>query len=255
MKRILAFSCVALLLASVWEEASAQKSDGDAVPANAKAYELLAKYREMVGTIQASGDGKILLRVSYNRAVVLPKPTIDVKPANNDNAQKKLAERIHQLQVQLAKLRKGKETKDEKKRIANLENDVQQAKAQIYRLEVADAMAARQAELKEQLSRIKMEKDYIDYELFLAEKLVVRKLVGKVEYDNQGFPIERPNDGLPGIPAKLSDVSKGDEVAVLLSPPLNIAIPPKKDEMGAIIHPGIPAGRPYIRQIVIMNDK
>lgn len=254
MKRILPFTGMILVLSMLVEDARGQKS-GDIFEANAKAYELLAKYREMAGTVQATGPGKVLLRISYNRAVILPKPTIDVKPPNNDKAEDKLEDRLRQLQKELGQVRKGKETKDDKKRAARLEGEIQQVRARIYRLHMDEAAAARQAALKEQLSRIKMEQDFIDYDLALSDKLVIRKLVGKIEYDSKGFPLERPDDGLPGVPAKWSDVSKGDEVAVTLSPPLNLTIPPKKDESGAIVHYGIPAGRPYIRQIVIMNDR
>src|SRR5262249_15026980 len=118
-----------------------------------------------------------------------------------------------------------------------------------------EAQQKQQAAMKEQLSRIKLDKDFIDFDLSLSQQIVVRKLVGKVEFDNMGFPIDRPNDGLPGIPAKISDVTKGDEVSVTLSPPLQDAVPPKKNDAGEVVVSGIPAGRPYIRMIVIMNDK
>jgi len=108
-----------------------------------------------------------------------------------------------------------------------------------------------------QNSPYKVAHDYKDFDLPVADKVVVRKLNLGMEYDNEGnvktFTKEeiaklKGNDPkVPGYAAKLEDLKAGQFVHLYLNPPPKAEKDQKDEGVGNI-------PRPTVRMIVILQD-
>jgi hypothetical protein len=240
--RMLAFgSVLALVLTIATSEVGAQKKKDpkakDYPVATDDDYKSIQKQKELKGTIVSLSETAVTLRVDYPHLEANPKykpPKNDKNAASNQAFQMWRTYNDLQAQMQKAALAKTpREAAQIQQRIAQDLARLQQQYAQFY------AQASKAAKLDPNNMPFITVVNTKDFDLEVQDKVVYRKMVLPIEYDDTGniktytdkekAELRGDDKTKPGYAAKLDEIMPGAEVKLSLTPPKKKAKDKDKD--------------------------
>jgi hypothetical protein len=240
-----------IIAALVWmaadDRAAAQKKKNktNVTPATAEEYKQLRALREVIGKLASVDTQTVTLDVEYH----IPVPGKGGRQGNLNALQREYQEVVRQ-----------------QTRLLTAQNPVQferrlvQLQVQMQRLQ--NQMANQQLRLANPGGKTK--KAYKEFDLEPVEKLVVRRWVLPVEYDDKGNVKEYTKDeiaalrgkdkSVPGYQAKPEDLQAGQTVRVYLLAPKPAKKAAKKEEENDAKTPSSTIARPQVRMVLILAE-
>lgn len=261
MTRILSLCGILLALAGSAPDALAQKKNKGlkgGVKASPEEYLQIQNVKELVGKLAYSDDKALTLRFEMQRMEPNPAFKPAAFPKGGGTAGTDIQRKYNDIQRRQIELARAKNPLDRQRKLLQLQRDMQALQLAIAKAAKGPATAKMP---KDGPFRVVTETK--DFDLDIADKLVVRWLNPPFEYDDKGNPktytkeeltkMRGPDPKLPGYMGKPDDLIAGQTVKLFLTPPpkdSKTAKRPKLDEDEGIGN--VP--RPTVQMILIVEE-
>lgn len=236
-------------------EVFAQNKKKKSSKATPQEYAKLVNVKELNGKLGFADGTTVSLQVDYSHLV--PNPAYKPRPSSTYSRGTNLNGQYQAIQRDRIALARARNPTDYRRKLQQLQRDMQ-------RLRTAMAKAAAKARTSQRTSStngpFKLVTEKKEFDLDVADKLIVRRLNPPFEYDDRGevktytreelAKMRGTDTRLPGYAATISDLMPGQTVKVYLRAPTGAA--KERNLLNEV--EGVPsrASRPSVAMIVIL---